>query len=123
VVDLSSSLDEEDLIPDTSRNFEFAQRLYGELNHALLGPSGDGQIIILSDSDEEKEEVHEEKSTDAGDTTAYEQSTPPQPPPPTTPMLLWGQRMIIVMIKGLIRRLAVRTAAEMSPMSLRLPCQ
>jgi hypothetical protein len=71
VVDLSSSLDEEDLIPNTSRNFEFAQRLYGELNHALLGPSDDGQIIILSDSDEEKEEVHEEKSTDAGDTTAY----------------------------------------------------
>jgi hypothetical protein len=71
VVDLSSSLDEEDLIPDTSHDFEFAQRLYGDLNHALLGPSGDGQIIILSDSDEEKEEVCEEKSTDAGDTTAY----------------------------------------------------
>jgi hypothetical protein len=71
VVDLSSSLDEEDLIPDTSRDFEFAQCLYDELNRALLGPPGDGQIIILSDSDEEKEKVREEKSTDARDTVAY----------------------------------------------------
>jgi hypothetical protein len=54
VVDLSSSLNEEDLIPDTSHDFEFAQCLYGELHRALLGPPGDGKIIILSNSDEEK---------------------------------------------------------------------
>jgi hypothetical protein len=48
------SSDEEDLIPDTSHNFEFAQRLYGELNRALLGPPDDDKIIILSDSNEEK---------------------------------------------------------------------
>jgi hypothetical protein len=50
---------EEDFIADTSRDFEFAQWLYGEFNHGFLGPPGDGNIIILSDSDEEKEEVHE----------------------------------------------------------------
>jgi hypothetical protein len=63
VVDLSSSSDEEDLIPDTSHDFEFAQRLYGELNCAFLISPGNGKIIILSNSGEEKEEVREEKST------------------------------------------------------------
>jgi hypothetical protein len=61
VIYLSSSSNEEDFITDTSRDFEFAQRLYGELNHDFLGPNGDDKIIILSDSDKEKEEVHEEK--------------------------------------------------------------
>jgi hypothetical protein len=61
VINLSSSLDEEDLIVATSHDFEFAQRLIGVLNRAVLGPLGDGKIIVLSDSDEE--EVHEEKTT------------------------------------------------------------
>jgi hypothetical protein len=64
VVDLSSSSDEEDSIPDTSRNFELTQRLYGELNRGLLGPPGDGNVIILSNSNEE-EEAHEETTADA----------------------------------------------------------
>jgi hypothetical protein len=51
-MDLSSSSDEEDPSPDTSHDFEFAQRL-----------DGDGKIIILSDSDEE-EEACEETATD-----------------------------------------------------------
>jgi hypothetical protein len=59
VVDLSSSSDEGDIIPDTSHDFEFTQHLYGELNRALLGSPGDGKIIILSDSDEEEEESEE----------------------------------------------------------------
>jgi hypothetical protein len=67
VVDLSSPSDEEEPIHDTVCDFEFAQRLFGELNHDLLGPSGDGNIIILSDSDEEKDEAHEEKSIGAKD--------------------------------------------------------
>jgi hypothetical protein len=62
VIDLSSSSDEEDLIAATSHDFEFTQRLFGELNCAVLGPPGDGKIIILIDSDEE--EVCEEKTTD-----------------------------------------------------------
>jgi hypothetical protein len=70
VVDLSSSSEEEDLIPDTSRDFEFAQCLFDELNRALLGSPGDGKVIILSDSDDEKKEMREEKSTGAKDGAA-----------------------------------------------------
>jgi hypothetical protein len=70
VVDLSSSSDPEDLIPDTSHDFEFAQRLYDELNHALLGPPSDDKIIILNNSDEKKEEVREGKSTGTEDVVA-----------------------------------------------------
>jgi hypothetical protein len=71
VVDLSSPSDKGKPIPVTSRDFEFTQRLFGELDHSLLGPFGDGKIIILNDLDEEKEEVHEEKSTDAEDVVAF----------------------------------------------------
>jgi hypothetical protein len=67
MIDLSSSSDEEDLIPATSHDFEFAQRLFGELNHVVLGLLGDGKIIILSDSDEE--EVRE-KTSNTEDATA-----------------------------------------------------
>jgi hypothetical protein len=52
-VDLSSSSDEEGLIHDTSQDVEFARKLFGDLNHGVLGPLDDGKIIILSDSDEE----------------------------------------------------------------------
>jgi hypothetical protein len=66
VEDLSSSSDEEDLILDALRDEELARRLFGDLNCAVLGPPGDSNVIILSDSDEEEEEeVHEEDSTDA----------------------------------------------------------
>jgi hypothetical protein len=68
VIDLSSSSDEEDLITATSCDFEFAQRLFSELNRAVMGSSSDGTIIILSDSDEE--EVHEEKTTGTEDAAA-----------------------------------------------------
>jgi hypothetical protein len=69
VIDLSSSSDEKDFFADTSRDFEFAQRLYGELNHDFLGTPSDGKIIILSDLDEEKK-VCEEKSTGTEDVSA-----------------------------------------------------
>jgi hypothetical protein len=65
VVNLSSSSDEEGLITDTSRDEEFTRRLFGDLNRDVLGPSGDGKIIILSDSDEEEKEVREEKTVGA----------------------------------------------------------
>jgi hypothetical protein len=68
VIDLSSSSDEEDLIAATSHDFEFAQRLFGELNRVILGPPGDNKIIVLSDSDEE--EVREEKTTGTEDVAA-----------------------------------------------------
>jgi hypothetical protein len=63
VIDLSSSSDEEGPIADTSRDKEFAKRLFGDLNCDVLGLPGDGKIIILSDSDKEGE-VREEKPTD-----------------------------------------------------------
>jgi hypothetical protein len=68
VIDLSSSSDEKNLITASSRNFEFTQRLFGELNRAVLGSSSDGKIIVLSDSD--KEEVREEKTTGTKDAVA-----------------------------------------------------
>jgi hypothetical protein len=57
------SFDEGDLIADILRDEAFGRRLFGDLNHDILGPPGDDKIIILGDSDEE-EEVHEEKVTD-----------------------------------------------------------
>jgi hypothetical protein len=48
VVDLSS--EEEDATPNTSRDEEIAQKLFGALNRGLLGPPDDENIIILSDS-------------------------------------------------------------------------
>jgi hypothetical protein len=65
VVDLSSSSDEEGLIPDTSQDEEFAKRLFGDLNCDILGPLDDGKIIILSDSDDEEEELREEDAVNA----------------------------------------------------------
>jgi hypothetical protein len=71
IIDLSSSSDEEDSFADTFHDFEFAQRLYGELNHDLLGPADDDKIIILNDSDEEKEKAREEKSVGTENTAAF----------------------------------------------------
>jgi hypothetical protein len=42
VIDLSSSSDEEDLIADTSHNFEFAQRLYDDSITSCRKSSKDG---------------------------------------------------------------------------------
>jgi hypothetical protein len=70
VVELSSPQGEENPIHDTARDFEFTQRLFGELNRALLGPPVNDKVIILGDSDEKEEEAHEEKSVDAEDATA-----------------------------------------------------
>jgi hypothetical protein len=109
VIDLSSSSDEEDLIADTSHNFEFAQRLYDELNRVVLGPLDDGKIIILSDSDEE--EVHEEKTTNIEVAVASAAVNPASTASIDTVMPLWGQKMIIVMIRPPIRRPVVTMAA------------
>jgi hypothetical protein len=67
VVGLSLSSDEEGLIADVSQDEEFARRLFGDLNHDVLGLPGDSKIIIISDSNEEEEEVREEKTTDTED--------------------------------------------------------
>jgi hypothetical protein len=52
-VDLSSSSNEECLIPNTSCDAEFARRLFSDLNHNVLGPHDDGKVIIINDSDDE----------------------------------------------------------------------
>jgi hypothetical protein len=64
VIDLSSSLDEEDFFAHTSRDAEFTRQLFGDLSRDLLGPPNDGKVIILNDSNEE-EEAHEETAADA----------------------------------------------------------
>jgi hypothetical protein len=47
--------DPSSLIVDTSRDEEFARKLFGDLNHNILGPPGDGKIIIIDDSDNDDE--------------------------------------------------------------------
>jgi hypothetical protein len=69
-MDLSSSSDDEGLITDVSWDEEFTRRLFGDFNRDVLGPSGDGKIVILSDSDEE-EEVREEKTTGTEDADVF----------------------------------------------------
>jgi hypothetical protein len=64
MVDLSSSLDEEYLVLDTSWNEEFTKQLSGDLNCGLLGSPSDGKVIIPSDSDRGEEEVHVEDVAD-----------------------------------------------------------
>jgi hypothetical protein len=56
VVDLALSSDEEDFIADTSHDEELARKLFGDLNRDILGPPGDGKIIVLNDSEDEKPE-------------------------------------------------------------------
>jgi hypothetical protein len=45
--------------PDTLWDEEIAGKLFGDLNRDLLGPLGDDNVIVISDSDEgEQEEDH-----------------------------------------------------------------
>jgi hypothetical protein len=74
-VNLSSSSDEVNLIPDTSWDEEFTKRLFGDLNRGLFGPPGDGKVIILSDPDEE-EEVHEGDVADAEPAPSFVMKSP-----------------------------------------------
>jgi hypothetical protein len=75
IVDLSSSSNEEGVIPDTSRDVEFARRLFSDLNHSIFRPPGDGKVIILSDFNEE-EEVHEEITADTDATHSSDAGIP-----------------------------------------------
>jgi hypothetical protein len=52
MVDLSSQ--EEDTAPNTSRDEDIIRKLFDDLKCDLLGPPGDGNIIILNDSEEEE---------------------------------------------------------------------
>jgi hypothetical protein len=58
-VDLALSPSEEDSVADTSQDEEFTRKLFGDLNRDILGPPGDGKIIVISDSDDE-DKTHED---------------------------------------------------------------
>jgi hypothetical protein len=58
-VDPALSSGEEDSVADSSWDEEFARKLFGELNRDILGPPGDGKIIVISDSDDD-DETHED---------------------------------------------------------------
>jgi hypothetical protein len=75
MIDLSSSSDEEKFIDDTFHDAELAKKLFGDLNHDILMPPGDGKIIVLDDSDD-KTEKHEEKTADIEPTTAPASTDP-----------------------------------------------
>jgi hypothetical protein len=56
-------LDPSLFIVDTSRDEELARKLFGGLNRDILGPPGDGKIIVIDDSDDNGE-AQEEKTAD-----------------------------------------------------------
>jgi hypothetical protein len=113
MVDLSSSSDEKGLIPDTSWDDEFARRLFGNLNCSVLGPPGDGKVIILSDPDED-EEVCEEDATDAEAAPSSDVKSPaPTATDTTTIDNSHSPDQVIVIV----------AVAEMKPTHLRLSCQ
>jgi hypothetical protein len=61
---MASSSGEEDSVADTSRDEELTRKLFGDLNHDILGPLDDGKIIVLSDSDDE-DGTHEDATVNA----------------------------------------------------------
>jgi hypothetical protein len=97
-VDLSSSLNEEGLIPDILWDEEFTKKLFGDLNHDILRPPGDSKIIILSDSDEDQEEVCQENTTDTEIVATSAIVNPASTAPTDTDDAPTGVKMIIVMI-------------------------
>jgi hypothetical protein len=141
MIDLSSASDEDDFIADTSRDFEFTQWLYGELNRGFLEPPGDGKIIILSDSDEEKEDMHEEKSSSpkgvaassvvnpastastGNANTPIEKSSTLATSPADADEDPRRHQMMVVMVWPRVRRWGRTVKAETKPVCLRLPRQ
>jgi hypothetical protein len=75
MIDLSSSSDEKNFIVHTSRDAELTKKLFGDLNRDILGPPGDGKIIILDDSDVENK-AQEEKTAGIESTSASASADP-----------------------------------------------
>jgi hypothetical protein len=82
MIDLSSSSDEENLIVHISRDAELTKKLFADLNCDILGPPGNGKIIVLDDFDEENE-AHEEKTAGI-ESTAASASVDPTSSAPTS---------------------------------------
>jgi hypothetical protein len=123
VVDLSSSSHEECLIPDILRDEEFTKKLFGDLNHDVLGPPSDCKIIVLCDFVEEEEEVREEKTTDTKTAATSAAVNPISTTFADVNDAPARVKMIIVMIAPSIKRLTAATTAERAPGCLRLPRQ
>jgi hypothetical protein len=62
-------IDPSSFIVDTSRDEELAKKLFGDLKRDILGPPGDGKIIVLNDSDDGSE-AQEEKTAGIESTSA-----------------------------------------------------
>jgi hypothetical protein len=62
-------IDPSSFIVDTSHNEELGRKLFGNLNCDILGPPGDGKIIILNDADDDGE-AQEEKTAGIRSTVA-----------------------------------------------------
>jgi hypothetical protein len=62
-------IDPSSFIVDTSRDEELTIKLFGDLNRDILGPPGDGKIIVLDDSDDD-DEAQEEKTAGIESTAA-----------------------------------------------------
>jgi hypothetical protein len=65
----SQMLDSSSFIADTSRDEEIVRKLFGDLNRDIIGPPGDGKIIIIDDSDDDGE-AQEETTIEIESTTA-----------------------------------------------------
>jgi hypothetical protein len=65
------------LVVDTSRDEEFARKLFGDLNRDLLKPLGDDNIIIIDDSDDDDEA--QEEGTAGAEPTAVPASATDAP--------------------------------------------
>jgi hypothetical protein len=97
------------LVVDTSRDEEFTRKLFGDLNRDILGPPGDGKIIIIDDFDDDNE-VQEEGTTDID----------PQQFLLLPSMLLQVPVLLMVMIRGPSRRSMVAATADVALVRLRL---
>jgi hypothetical protein len=62
-------LEPSSFIVDTTHDEEIIRKLSGDLNHDILGLSGDGKIIILDDSDDDGE-AQEETTIEIDSTVA-----------------------------------------------------
>ena len=69
-------------MPDTSGDWEFARKLFVELNREAIGIPGDGALVDLVSDDEEAMLGDEEKEgTTAVNEPPEQAAVPPSPPP------------------------------------------
>jgi hypothetical protein len=122
MIDLSSSLDEENFIVDTSHDAELIKKNFGDLNRDTLRPPGDSKIIVLDDSDEENG-AHKEKTTVIESMAAPTSADPASSAPTSADDPPVGAKIDNSDDPGPIRRLMAATAVDVASRSLRLQRQ